>query len=212
MALNNYANLKSSTANWLGRSDLTNELSDFVALAEQDFNSKLAQSGYNKMINLQTISADAETESLPTGFLGINSIYVDRSPKVALAYVTPSQAFDMYGSSLTGMPKVYTIINDKIHFYPVPDSTYSVKMYYYKQFDALVNDTDTNDVLTYHPDVYLFGSLYFAHSFIRGIDQQIVQEWFKFYTNGLDRVININLANKYNQDAPLVMRGTVSNE
>ena len=36
MALNNYANLKSSIANWLGRSDLTNELSDFVSLAEQD--------------------------------------------------------------------------------------------------------------------------------------------------------------------------------
>ena len=43
-------------------------------------------------------------------------------------------------------------------------------------------------------------------------DQNIVQEWFKFYTNGLDRVINVNLANKYNQDAPLIMRGTVSNE
>jgi hypothetical protein len=118
----------------------------------------------------------------------------------------------MYGSSLTGMPKVYTIINNNIHFYPVPDATYSVKMFYYKQFDSLTNDTDTNDVLTFHPDVYLFGSLYFAHSFIRGIDQQIVAEWFKFYTNGLDRVLNINLANKYNQDAPLIMRGTVSNE
>ena len=29
MALNNYANLKSSIANWLGRSDLTNEITDF---------------------------------------------------------------------------------------------------------------------------------------------------------------------------------------
>ena len=33
-------------------SDLTNEITDFIALAEQDFNSKLANTGYNKMINL----------------------------------------------------------------------------------------------------------------------------------------------------------------
>tara|TARA_Y100000768_G_C23963533_1_gene676687 strand:+ start:1022 stop:1660 length:639 start_codon:yes stop_codon:yes gene_type:complete len=212
MALNNYANLKSSIANWLGRSDLTNELSDFVKLAEQDFNAKLAQYGYNKMVNLESITADAESENLPDGFLGINAIYVERSPKVALQYVTPSQAFDMFGSSLTGMPKVYTIINDKIHFYPIPDSSYTVKMYYYKQFAPLVNDSDANDILTNHPDCYLFGSLYFAHTFIRGIDQNIVAEWFKFYTNAIERIVNINLANKYNQDAPLVMRGTVSNE
>ena len=33
-------------------SDLTNEITDFIALAEQDFNSKLANTGYNKMINI----------------------------------------------------------------------------------------------------------------------------------------------------------------
>ena len=81
MALNNYANLKSSIANWLGRSDLTNEISDFVKLCEQDFNAKLVNHGYNKMINLATITANDESESLPSGFLGVNSIYIDGGTK-----------------------------------------------------------------------------------------------------------------------------------
>ena len=85
MALNNFANLKSSIANWLGRSDLTNEITDFVALAEQDFNSKLANSGYNKMINLATLSVNDEIESLPSGFLGVASIYIDGSKKKFIA-------------------------------------------------------------------------------------------------------------------------------
>ena len=124
MALNNYANLKSSIANWLGRSDLTNEITDFVAIAEQDFNSKLANSGYNKMINLATLSVNDEIESLPSGFLGVASIYIDGNEKDVLQYVSPETAFSMYGGSLVGQPEVYTIIGDNIHFYPMPDSTY----------------------------------------------------------------------------------------
>ena len=96
MALNNYANLKSSIANWLGRSDLTNEITDFVAIAEQDFNSKLANSGYNKMINLATLSVNDEIESLPSGFLGVASIYIDGNEKDVLQYVSPETAFSMY--------------------------------------------------------------------------------------------------------------------
>jgi len=42
MALATYANLKTSIANWLNRTDLTTEIAeDFIVLAEKDFNSKL---------------------------------------------------------------------------------------------------------------------------------------------------------------------------
>jgi len=210
MALNNYANLKSSVANWLGRSDLTNEISDFIKLAEQDFNRKLANTGYNKMINLETMSISTETKDLPTGFLGVASIYIDGANKSSLQYVTPEQAFSMYGGSQTGQPQAYTIIANKIHLYPIPDGTYSVKIYYYKTFDSLTADADTNDVLDNHSDVYLYGSLYFAHTFIRGIDPTITAEWLQFYNNGLDSVISLNSKNKYNQDAPLVIRSSMS--
>jgi hypothetical protein len=50
MALATYANLKTSIANWLNRSDLTTEIAeDFIVLTEADFNSKLR---VRKMISL----------------------------------------------------------------------------------------------------------------------------------------------------------------
>ena len=161
---------------------------------------------------METISANSETATLPTGFLGVASIYLDNNKKYPLQYVTPEQAFNMYGSSVTGQPEIYTIVADKIHFYPMPDSTYSIKMYYYKTFSTLVNDSDTNDILTNHSDIYLFGSLYFSHSFIRGIDPQIIQEWLSFYNNGVERVVSLNNKNKFNQDAPLMIRSVVNEE
>ena len=51
MALNNYANLKTSIANWLGRTDLVNDIPDFVTLAENDFNAKFVSAEFNKMVN-----------------------------------------------------------------------------------------------------------------------------------------------------------------
>ena len=212
MALNTYANLKSSVANWLGRSDLTNEIGDFVKLCEQDFNAKLVNHGYNRMINEATIVANAESEDLPTGFLGVNSIYVDGSSKKSLNYVTPQQAFSSNMGSQNGEPSAYTIINSKIYFYPIPSTSYDVKMFYYKQFTSLASDSDTNDILTNHPDIYLFGTLYFSNTFIRGIDPNITKEWLAYYNNALERCVTLNQRDKYNQDTPLIMRSSISGE
>ena len=42
MALSTYAELKTGIANWLNRTDLTDEISDdFIKLTEADFNAKL---------------------------------------------------------------------------------------------------------------------------------------------------------------------------
>ena len=40
MALTTFSGLKSSIADWLNRSDLTNQIADFIALTEADFNAK----------------------------------------------------------------------------------------------------------------------------------------------------------------------------
>ena len=61
MALNNYANLKTSIANWLGRTDLVNDIPDFITLAENDFNAKFVSAGYNKMINFLDFDADVRS-------------------------------------------------------------------------------------------------------------------------------------------------------
>ena len=66
MALTSYTTLKASIANWLNRSDLTDEIADdFIVLTEADFNSKLR---VRKMIAQSTITIDSETESIPTAF------------------------------------------------------------------------------------------------------------------------------------------------
>jgi hypothetical protein len=89
MALSTYSELKSSIANWLNRSDLTTEIAnDFIVLAEKDFNSKLR---IRKMISQTSLTLNAETVALPSGFLQVRDFYIlSGSTKYSLTYMTPN--------------------------------------------------------------------------------------------------------------------------
>jgi hypothetical protein len=187
MALTNYTTLKASIANWLNRSDLTDEIADdFIVLTEADFNSKLR---VRKMIAQSTITIDSETESIPTGFLQVRDFYIlSGSTKYPLRYMTPSQMDQVKGTSVTGIPQAYTILGDTFRFTPKPDSSYSGYLNYYKKFDALSSTNATNFILTDHPAIYLYGSLFHAANFLGGYNPQQVQTWQQMYATALERL------------------------
>ena len=187
MALNTYTALKTAIANWLNRSDLTDEIAnDFIVLTEADFNSKLR---VRKMISEEDITIDAETVNLPSGFLQIRNFFIlSGSTKYPLRYMTPSQMDSIKGTSTTGIPEVYTIVGDKLRFAPRPDATYTGKLNFYKKFDALSSSNTTNYILTDHPSIYLYGALYHATNFLGGIDKMLVQKWQQMYATAMERL------------------------
>ena len=208
MALNNYSSLKTSIANWLNRSDLTSEISgDFIVLAEKDFNSKLR---IRKMITQATITVDAETEALPSGFLQVRDFYIlNGGTKYALKFITPAQMDQIKGSSMTGQPSTYTILGDNFRFSPVSDSTYTAYLNYYKEFDPLSDSNTTNYILTNHPAIYLYGSLYHAANFLGGIEPNQAAQWEKMYQTALERLERNDREDQYG-NAPLQQRSDVT--
>ena len=187
MALTNYTTLKTSIANWLNRSDLSDEIADdFIVLTEADFNSKLR---IRKMVTQATITINAETKSLPTGFLQVRDFYIlSGSTKYPLRYMTPTQMDQTKGTSTTGIPQAYTILGDTFRFMPKPDSSYTGYINYYKKFDALSSTNATNFILTDHPAIYLYGSLFHAANFLGGYNPQQVQTWQQMYATALERL------------------------
>ena len=186
MALSNFTELKASIANWLNRSDLTSEIPDFIQLAEADLNSKLR---IRKMISQTNITIDSETESLPSGFLQIRDFYIlSGSTKFPLRYMTPSHMDSVQGPSITGTPSSYTILGDTIRFMTKPDSSYTGVLNFYKRFDALSDTNTSNFILTNHPAIYLYGSLFHAANFLGGYNPQQVQTWQSMFATALERL------------------------
>ena len=209
MALNTYSALKTSIANWLNRSDLTSEISeDFIVLTEKDFNSKLR---IRKMITTDSsFTVDAETVALPTGFLQIRDMYiVEGGTKYALHYITPAQMDQIKGSSTSGQPSTFTIIGDNFRFAPTPASSYTATINYYKAFDALSDSNTTNYILTNHPAIYLYGSLYHAANFLGGVEPARLQQWQGMYSTALERLERNDREDQYG-NAPLQQRGDVT--
>ena len=208
MALSNYSELKSSIANWLNRSDLTSEIAnDFIVLAEKDFNSKLR---IRKMVNQTSLTLNAETVALPTGFLQVRDFYIlSGSTKYSLTYMTPSQMDQVKGSSTVGMPTSYTILGDTFRFSPVPGDSYTAYLNYYKTFDALSDSNTTNFILTNHPSIYLYGSLYHAAQFLGGVDPNRVQQWLQLYSTALERLEQNDREDQFS-GSPLQIRSDVT--
>jgi len=187
MALTSYSTLKTAIANWLNRTDLTSEISDdFITLTEADFNSKLR---IRKMVTQTTITIDSETESLPTGFLQVRNFYIlSGATKYALRYTSPSHMDQLRGTSTSGTPELFTILGDTFRFSPKPDTSYTGYLNYYKKFDALSDSNTSNWILTDHPSIYLYGSLYHAANFLGGFDPAQVQQWQQLYITTLERL------------------------
>jgi hypothetical protein len=209
MALNSYSTLKTSIANWLNRSDLTTEIEDFVVLAEKDFNSKLR---IRKMIAQTSVTINAETVALPTGFLQIRDFFITQGgTKHSLTYITPTQMDQIKGSSTTAMPEVYTILGDNFRFAPIPSSSFTGTLNFYKEFDPLSDSNTSNFILTSHPAIYLYGSLYHAANFLGGVEPRLIGQWQQMYVTALERLERNDREDQFS-GSPLQIRTDVTVE
>ena len=208
MALSTYTELKTTIANWLNRSDLTSEISDdFIVLTEADLNAKLR---IRQMHAQTTITIDAETETVPTGFLQVRDFYIlSNGAKFPMTFISPAQMDAVKASSTTGVPSSYTILGSTFRFAPRPDSTYSGILNYYKKFDPLTSSNTSNYILADHPAVYLYGSLFHAANFLGGFDANQVQQWSQMYQTALER-IELNDREDSYSGSPLQIRSDVT--
>src|SRR6056300_697743 len=211
MALATYSDLKTSIANWLNRSDITSEISeDFIVLTEKDFNSKLRIRKMNETDSSFTI--DSETVALPTGFLQVRDFYIlQGGTKYALKYITPAQMDQIKGGSTSGMPNTFTILGDNFRFAPSPSASYTGVINYFKEFDALSDSNTTNYILTKHPAIYLYGSLYHAANFLGGIEPNQAQQWLGMYSAAMERAENNDKQDSYG-GAPVVQRTDIGTD
>jgi len=214
MALSSYSELKTAVANWLNRTDLTDEIADdFIKLTEADFNAKLR---IRPMEQIDTITIDSETESVPTGFIAVRSFYIlSNSTKYPLEYITPANMFETRGGSRTGKPRAYTIESDNetetFRFGPSPDTSYTGYLSYYKAISPLSVSNTSNWMLANHPAVYLYGSLYHAANFLGGIDQGQLSQWLQMYATALERCEQNDKQDSYG-GAPVVQRTDVQTD
>jgi hypothetical protein len=131
------------------------------------------------------VSGDAYV-SLPTDLRSIRLVKLNTSPKEVLEYYTPAKLDELYASNAQGKPRAYTIIGGEIKFAPEPDSSYTAEIVYQEGVPDLSDSNSTNEILTRHPDAYLYGSLAAASVYL--MDDQKTTVYEQLFTRAIDEV------------------------
>lgn len=174
MALATYSDLKTSIANFAGRTDLTSLIPDFIALAHAQINRDLRD--HPRMQKRDpNFSVSAEYVALPQDFSEIRSMYLNSG---GTARAELSMQYDNWVASETSAePRYVTVVGSQgaqdremLRFGPPPDSTYVYTLEYIAKLPALTNSNDHNWVLDNHPDAYLYGALVALATYLKDAD------------------------------------------
>ena len=199
MAISNYSELKTAIANWLDRTDLDEKIPEFIALAETRHKRDFKIRRMETRVTANTV-ADSEFYSLPDNFVAMRNIQLNTGPKTPLEYLTPEQMDRVRGGSTKGKPKAFSLIGNNIQLRPIPDSVYQIEILYFKHFTALSDSNTTNDMLTHHPDVYLYGSLVEAEPYLQ--NDKRIQVWSSYYDRAKSDIISSNERDRHSGVAP----------
>lgn len=157
MSFSTYADLQTSVASWLNRTDLTALIPDFIRLAEDRLQRALRVQEMEAVMTPTAIVGN--TIAAPTGALAIKTIWItgyETAPLKPQSY----EALLALGTSST--PTRYAWVGSTLYF----DGAGEVNAITYQAIPSLAANS-TNWLLTNYPSAYLFASLAEAWLYLR---------------------------------------------
>lgn len=151
MAITTATELKTALANWLKRSDLTDRLDEFIVLAEAGFNRVLRVRAMEATMNSTALTDGAA--ALPTAFRAFKEVRHGGSTNYTL---TPkSLEWVRSQAASTSDARHFAVSGTQVICWPRNGPILGT---YYRSIESIA-DTESNWLLTAHPDLYLFACL-----------------------------------------------------
>jgi hypothetical protein len=204
MPFTTYSELQTTVASYLGRSDLTNAIPDFIRLAETRLQRELRTRQMLKSATA-TMTGGDNTVGLPTDFLEMRDIYVQGNPRISVTYLSPSAFTRDARTEDSGRPVYYTIIGSELEFAPIPDGNYTLEMLYFYKPTVLSSTNSSNVFLANYPDALLYGTLAQAEPYL--MNDPRIATWAGLYDSCVELIKTSDDSSEYN-GVPLTMKLT----
>src|SRR5262245_55356050 len=201
----NYGELKTAVLTYAARSDLSAQVAGFVRLAEGMIRRELR--AYPLSITLtETDRSSGGVYTLPSTISELRAVYGTDSQgnSFALEQVGPLELRDTLDASAPAVQ--YAMLGSQIEFRgtPATGSTFELRVLGHPA--ALSSDSDTNDLLTDHEAIYLYGALY--HLYTLPQDLELASKAYDTYSDALEklgeqigrRLGGLKVAGYYNMD------------
>lgn len=203
MALDTYTGLKASIADWLNRADLTAVIPDFIGMVEAELGRILK--GRALTTSLAVTYTTTGLLTVPSDFVRPRSLTLETDLYGWPIEVKPYEyVIQKQAQLITGPPRYAALVGDTFTIAPTPDSDtlYTGVLIYDATVTPLSVASPTNWLLTGHPDVYLFGSLYQAAPYLK--DDERIPVWEARYYKALDQIRELAQQSEYGAGTPVV--------
>lgn len=201
MTISTYGTLKSAIADFLNRDDLTAVIPTFISLAEAQMNRDIR---HWRMEERATLTLSSQYTALPADWLQTTSLSLDNQ---RLEYVSRDNMLERaeQTSVYTGTPDSYTLTGGELEVYPRPSVSVDATLIYTQKIPTLSDGAPTNWVLTYFPEVYLYGSLLHSAPYLQ--DDARLQVWAPIYAASVTQVNADSLRSKAGTNMRLKIKG-----
>ena len=165
MAITTYETLQTALGDWLNRADLTQQIPDFISLAESTLNDVLRSAD---MVTQSTgVAITGGRAALPDDALEIVYAQVASAEDEPLEQITPQQLTMLRRTRTRNAanPRFFAIIGRQIVVTPTPVSG-SLDIDFYQCIPALTDSNTSNWLLADAPHLYLYTSLLHATPFL----------------------------------------------
>lgn len=186
MSISNYGDLKTAIYRWSNRDDLTAVAPDFVSLAQERIWTDIVKSGASQYLESSTSSTTSATIAFPSDLAVIRSLEMNFNGQwQAIGPLDPNNA-----ENVSGIPNAYYVQERAITLSPPPDGEYSYRLKYVKKLAAFSSDSDTDDILTNYPSLYLYASLLETQPYLD--DWTKAAAWNQAYKDSLTRFVGVD--------------------
>ena len=180
MSISNLGDLRTEVQQWTTDSSTTfaNRFPVLVSLAEDRIYLGVTEPREQRSPPIRTrdmetaadVAVTSGSGALPNDFLQARRLFWDDDPDRELRYVPPRTFHTLPERRFLVPQEALAPINFTIEGNTLlvsPASTGTIKLWYFQRFPALVNDADTNALLTGAPSLYLMATLVEAYMFKR---------------------------------------------
>lgn len=204
MSFTTYAELQTTIASYLARSDLTTQIPDFIRLAETRLRRDLR---IRQMLNSTTLTCTSGTATvtIPSDFLEVKDLVVAGNPVMPLNYESPSLFSRNSRSMDAGKPLNYTVLATTFKLAPIPDSGYTLNLVYSVAPPFLSTSNTSNTFLTVCPDLLLYASLLEAEPYL--MNDARINTWGTMFDRAISSLTRSDEKGQYS-GVPLAMQTT----
>jgi hypothetical protein len=202
MALGTFPDLKAAIADQLARTDLSDNIDDFIRLFEAKANKILR---VRQMETIATLTPDGNGIcTLPADYQAWRRVTVLGSPRSVLEWLGPDYADYAYPHGNGGSPVGFVIIGSTLK--PLPVTASNVELVYYQTIPALSLANPTNWLLTSSPDLYYYGAMVEACHFLQDDGRLVV--FGELYRNALETLRDADRGARWGRAGARLMQAT----